>query len=134
MARCAPHSPLWDTGWLEGWRLTFGGGRAQGDGALATVVEDVTSSVFVALYDVTERDLHALDSWEGSDIGLYSRIKVRATTLFNGEVTAWIHILNDYEGGLPSARYLEMIASAAQKAGAPADYVQALRSRPCEPR
>jgi len=49
-------------------------------------------------------------------------------------VTAWIHILNDYEGGLPSARYLEMIASAAQKAGAPADYVQALRSRPCEPR
>ncbi len=133
MARCAPHSPLWDTGWREGWRLTFGGGRAQGDGALATVVEDVTSSVFVALYDVAEWDLKALDGWEGGDLGVYSRIKVRATTLLDGEVTAWTHVLNDYEGGLPTARYLELLAAAAEKAGAPADYVLDLRSRPCEP-
>ena len=24
MARRAPHSPLYGTGWLVGWRLTFG--------------------------------------------------------------------------------------------------------------
>jgi hypothetical protein len=40
-------------------------------------------------------------------------------------------VLNAYEGGLPSARYLGIVADAAEKAGAPADYVQGLRSRPC---
>ena len=36
-----------------------------------------------------------------------------------------------YEGGLPSARYLGMIAEAAQAAGAPDEYVEELRNRPC---
>ncbi|MDT7670903.1 MAG: hypothetical protein QOC74_3686, partial [Pseudonocardiales bacterium] len=34
------------------------------------------------------------------------------------------------EGGLPSARYLGVMADAAEQAGAPDDYVQALRTRP----
>ena len=41
--RCAqrcPHSPLAGTGWLNGWRLTFGGEDLGWEGALATVVED----------------------------------------------------------------------------------------------
>jgi AIG2-like family len=40
-------------------------------------------------------------------------------------------VLNDYEGGLPSARYLGIMADAAEMAGAPEDYVAALRRRPC---
>ena len=40
-------------------------------------------------------------------------------------------MLDDYEGGLPSARYLGMIADAAEAAGAPDDYVEELRKRPC---
>ena len=35
--RC-PHSPLRTTGWLTGWRLTFGGEEHGWDGALATIV------------------------------------------------------------------------------------------------
>jgi hypothetical protein len=46
-------------------------------------------------------------------------------------VLAWLYVLNAYEGGLPSARYLGMMANAAELAGAPADYVAWLRSRPC---
>jgi AIG2-like family len=46
-------------------------------------------------------------------------------------VVAWLYVLNDWEGGLPSARYLGIVADAAEAAGAPADYVQSLRSRPC---
>ena len=51
----APHSPARGTGWLTGWRLTFGGEDLGWEGALATVVEDddPTSQVFVALYDIT---------------------------------------------------------------------------------
>ena len=40
MAERCPHSPMQGTGWLEGWRLTFGGEDIGWDGALATVVED----------------------------------------------------------------------------------------------
>ena len=53
--RC-PHSPLRTTGWLTGWRLTFGGEEHGWDGALATIVEDPIEQVFVAVYDVTRED------------------------------------------------------------------------------
>ena len=48
----------------------------------------------------------------------------------DGDVLAWLYVLNAYEGGLPSARYLGIMADAAEKAGAPADYVADLRGRP----
>ena len=53
--RC-PHSPLRTTGWLTGWRLTFGGEEHGWDGALSTIVEDPIDQVFVAVYDVTRED------------------------------------------------------------------------------
>ena len=40
-------------------------------------------------------------------------------------------VLDGYEGGLPSARYLGLMADAAEKAGAPDDYVREMRARPC---
>lgn len=130
MAKRCPHSPQRGTGWLEGWRLTFGGEDRGWEGALATVVEDVLSSVFVMLYDVPPGDEATLDHWEGSDLGLYAKVRVRVSTL-EGDVTAWLYVLDDYEGGLPSARYLGIIADAAELAGAPTDYVEDLRERPC---
>jgi len=128
----APHSPAAGTGWLTGWRLTFGGEDLGWEGALVTLVEsdDPGSQVFVALYDLSQQDEDALDDWEGSDLGLYEKIRVRVATL-DGDVTAWLYVLDGYEGGLPSARYLGIIADAAEAAGAPDDYVAALRDRPC---
>jgi gamma-glutamylcyclotransferase (GGCT)/AIG2-like uncharacterized protein YtfP len=72
----------------------------------------------------------SLDEWEGADIGLYRKLRVRVHTL-DGDVTAWVYVLDAYEGGLPSARYLGIMADAAEVAGAPSDYVSDLRSRPC---
>jgi hypothetical protein len=111
LERC-PHSPQRGTGWLEGWRLTFGGADIGWDGALTTVVEDPDSRVFVVLYDMFETDEKELDSWDGV-------------------VLAWLYVLNFYEGGLPSARHIGILADAAEKAGAPVDYVADLRARPC---
>ena len=128
-ARC-PHSPSRGSGWLEGWRLTFAGEDLGWDGALATVVEDVGSRVFVLLYDVSAVDEETLDSWEGSDLDLYRKIRVRVHTL-DGDVLAWLYVLNGYEGGVPSAHYLGVLADAAEQAGAPDDYVAELRGRPC---
>ena len=127
--RC-PHSPLQGTGWLVGWRLTFGGEEHGWDGALATIVQDPFEQVFVALYDVTEEDVAVLDGWESADTGLYRKTRVRVDTL-NGAQVAWAYVLDAYEGGLPSASYLGVLADAAEAAAAPADYVAALRARPC---
>jgi hypothetical protein len=127
--RC-PHSPLRSTGWLTGWRLTFGGEDIGWDGALATIVEDPLEQVFVAVYDVTDADESLLDGWESADTGLYRKTRVRVSTML-GELVAWAYVLDAYEGGLPSAGYLGVLADAAEAADAPADYVRALRTRPC---
>ena len=130
MTRRAPHSILRGTGWINGWRLTFGGEQMGWEGALATVVEDPLHQVFVSLYDIAPVDEESIDRWEGVPLGIYRRHLVRAHTL-DGSIPAWVHVLNDYEGGLPSARYLGEIADAAESAGAPHDYVMELRKRPC---
>ena len=127
--RC-PHSPLRSTGWLQGWRLTFGGEDHGWDGALATIVQDPFEQVYVAVYDVTRDDVATLDGWESADTGLYRKTRVRVSTM-TGEVVAWAYVLDAYEGGLPSALALGVLADAAEAADAPADYVSALRRRAC---
>lgn len=127
--RC-PHSPLAGSGWLQGWRLTFGGEDLGWEGALATIVEEEGAHVYVTLYDVTPLDERVLDEWEGADTGLYSKVRVRVDTL-PGEQLAWVYLLDGFEGGLPSARYLGVLADAAETAGAPDDYVADLRNRYC---
>ena len=132
MASKAPASPVFATGWLRGWRLTFAGDDLGWGGAMATVVEDLDRSVFVMLYDVPEFDEQSLDVWEGIDLGMWRKIRVRVHTL-DGEPLAWLYVLDAYEGGLPAAEQIEVIAGAAEAAGAPRDYVDALRAHPCEP-
>lgn len=130
LQRC-PSSPVAGTGWLRGWRLTFGGEDLGWGGALATVVPDADSDVFVVLYDMSAADERALDSWEGADLGLYTTIRLRIETDDSDEL-AWLYTLRAYEGGLPSAHYLGVMADAAEAAGAPAGYVRELRLRPCQ--
>ena len=130
MSERCPHSPLQTTGWLTGWRLTFGGEEHGWDGALPTIVQDPLEQVFVAVYDVASQDEATLDGWEAADSGLYRKTKVRVATL-TGSVVTWTYVLDAYEGGLPSASFLGVLADAAEAADAPADYVTGLRARPC---
>ena len=67
---------------------------------------------------------------QGLGLDIYRRMRVRVHTL-DGEEPAWMYVLNGYEGGMPSARYLGELADAAESAGAPHDYVMELRKRPC---
>ncbi len=130
MARRAPASPVFASGWLHGWRLTFGGEDLGWDGAVSTVVEDPDERVFVMLYDVPHADEIALDAWEGTELGLWRKARIRVDT-DQGRHLAWMYVLDDYEGGLPSAHYLGVIADAAEAGGAPEDYVRRLRLHPC---
>ena len=132
MLRRCPSSPHVGTGWIRGWRLTFGAEEYGWEGALATLVpvDDDSPGVFVALYDLTPADEQALDAWEGADSGLYRKLNLGVHTL-GGDVVAYVYALDAFEGGLPSARYLGAIADAAEAAGAPADYLAELRAREC---
>jgi gamma-glutamylcyclotransferase (GGCT)/AIG2-like uncharacterized protein YtfP len=130
MADRCPHSPQRGSGWLEGWRMAFGGEDIGWEGALATVVEEPGERVFVVLYELSASDEQSLDQWDGASIDYYRKTRVRVATL-DGDAVAWLYVLNAYEGGLPAARYLGIIADAAESAGAPDDYVKALRERPC---
>lgn len=130
MSERCPHSPLRSTGWLTGWRLTFGGEEHGWDGALPTIVQDSFEQVFVALYDVTDEDIKVLDDVESFTSGLYRKTRVRVATL-TGNHVAWTYVLDAYEGGLPSASTVGILADAAEASGAPDDYVEALRARPC---
>ena len=130
MGERAPYSPLAGTGWLMGWRLTFAGAEVGWDGPLATVVEDDASQVFCSLYEIHPLDEAALDTWEGMALARWSKIRVRVHTL-DGDRLAWLYALEAYEGGLPSASYLSVLADAAEAGGAPSDYVAALRAHPC---
>lgn len=154
MSTRAPHSPFAGTGWLQGWRLTFCGEDPTWEGAVATVVEDPSSRVFVVLYDVPEEDARAMDRWEGTDLIPARKIRVRVNrrptvpagppvgaqeTEFavsspdtgGGEdtVLVWLYVMDAFEGGLPSARYLGLLADAAECAGAPISYVRDLQTR-----
>lgn len=132
MRAYCPHSPLVGTGWIEGWRLTFAGEDVMGyEGAVCTIVESDTEGdrVFVALYDVDAQDEAMLDEIEGAVAGTYQKLHVRVVTL-DGEVTSWVYVFAGYEGGLPTAWLINELANAARKAGAPDDYIEAIRSRP----
>ena len=129
MRRKAPHSPVIGSGWLAGWRLTFGAEEHSWQGALPTVVEEPGSTVYVMLYALTDEDEENLDSAEGFDLGMYSKIRVRVSTL-DRDVTAWLYTVNGYEGGLPTTQTVSNIIASAIIAGAPDDYVEQLRNRP----
>ena len=127
MSQRAPHSPHLGTGWLRGWRLTFGGEEIGWEGAIATLAEDMLSSVFVSIYDLTQDDENNLDEWEGVNTNRYSKIRVRVDML-SGTQLCYVYVLNSFEGGKPSQRYLEIMINAAVEAGAPLDYIAELKS------
>ncbi len=131
MTRRAPHSPLRATGWLNGWRLTFGGEQMGWEGALA---DDRRGTPLPGLRRAVRRrpDGRGLAWTAGRAWASTSTAGCGcASHTLDGEEPAWVYVLNGYEGGLPSARYLGEIADAAESAGAPHDYVMELRKRPC---
>jgi len=83
---------------------------------------------------MTPSDEKNLDQWEGSEFGVHTKIRCRVERISSDTTTdpalAWLYVLDAWEGGLPSARYLGVMADAAEIAGAPADYVHDLRTRP----
>ena len=103
MLERAPYSPHQGSGWIKGWRLTFGGEDIGWEGSVATIVEDPHSAVFVSLYELSTQDESNLDEWEGISADLYRKIRLRVQTL-DGSPLCFAYVLNGFEGGSPSRR------------------------------
>ena len=67
-------------------------------------------------------------------MGLHKKIRCRIDRESSDTTTdptlAWLYVIDAWEGGLPSARYLGVMSDAAEVAGAPQEYVHDIRTRP----
>ena len=133
MLRRCPSSPHTGTGWIRGWRLTFGAEEYGWEGALATLVPDdralhpaSSSRSTTSPRPTSGRSTPGRAPTGPLPAGAPARAHPRPAT-----TVAYVYVLDAFEGGLPSARHLGGIADAAEAAGAPTDYVTALRSREC---
>ncbi len=126
LTRC-PHSPMSGTGWLHGWRLTFAGATSAGKAHWRRSWKMPTQGVRGAVRRSRGRRTQPRPL-EGAELGFHRKIRVRVDTA-DGPTLAWLYVVDGYEGGLPSARYLGVMADAAEIAGAPSDYVRDLRTR-----
>ena len=134
MLRRCPSSPHTGTGWIRGWRLTFGAEEYGWEGALATLVPD----------DDAERPRRlrgALRPHRGRRAGP-GRLGGRRPRPLPAGAPARAHpdgrrrwptstCWTPSRAACPRRGTWAAIADAAEAAGAPTDYVTALRSREC---
>ena len=131
MRAYCPHSPMVGVGWMEGWRLTFAGEGDMGwEGAVTTIVESPGDRVFVVALRRAPVGRRPARRGRGRDRRARTRSSPCVSSTLEGEFSAWVYVFDGYEGGMPTAWYLSEIANAAEKAGAPDDYVAELRQRP----
>ena len=98
--RC-PHSPVAGTGWLEGWRLTFGGEDLGWEGSLATLVEAPGEHVFVGALRHDRRRRRAARRLGGRRHRALPQAPGAGARRSTASKLAWVYVLDGYEGGLP---------------------------------
>ncbi len=104
---------------IKDYELLFRGGRR---GAVATVEPLKDSSVPVLLWKLKDRDLQALDHYEGYPS--FYRKEILPVELKGKAVPAMVYIMNDgHPFGAPSDYYLNTILEGYQSAGFDTDFL-----------
>ena len=125
--RCPGSSPL-GAAVLQKYRLDFTTESGMWGGGVADVVEDDGNSVWGLLYSVTDDDLDRLDRYEGYPTK-YGRLQATVEQGQGPVDDVWVYVVVDRKDFIrPSPRYLDIITSAAEEFGFPAEYRQYLDS------
>jgi gamma-glutamylcyclotransferase (GGCT)/AIG2-like uncharacterized protein YtfP len=135
-ARC-PGSRHVGRALLEGHRLVFTRWSEARKGGVASLLPAPDQEVWGALYDITEKDLAALDAAEG-----YDPLKFKDQNAYNREervvfrdgntndpLAVWLYIA--YPQGdhfKPHPDYWGPAVAGAEESGLPADYVDSMRT------
>ena len=108
LERC-PHAQPKFVATLPNHKLIFAGWSRKWRGGVASIKIYKGEKVTGAIYEVSERDLRALDKYEGCP-GIYSRVNVIVFTGLGEPVEAITHVKAEQsEETQPSAEYLVTI-------------------------
>jgi len=122
MAERCPHAIIAGTARLPAHRFII---NALG---WASAVSERDATVYGLLWELTERDVDALDAYEDVADGEYVPKAVIAERWPSGGVVdAWIYAATTVVPGMPSPAYLAGIVEAAVSLGAPPEYIEELR-------
>ena len=120
MAFRCPTAKVVGTSELKDYELLFRGGRKS---SVATVEPLKGSSVPVLLWKLKERDLQALDRYEGYPS--FYRKEILPVELKGKTIPAMVYIMNDgHPFGSPSDFYLNTIMEGYQSAGFDTEFVE----------
>jgi len=129
-SRC-PNSKFVRKGYLKDHELTFSKYSNRWSGGVADVVYKKGSQVWGLIYEVTIKDLHLLDGFEGYPT-CYNRKKGGIKTLDKKvTINAWIYYIVENTGfEAPSKKYLGIIRTAAHNYNFPIEYRKMLKDIP----
>lgn len=120
MAFRCPTAKVVDASKIKDYELLFRGGRR---GAVATVEPFKGSSVPVLLWKLKDRDLQALDRYEGYPS--FYRKEILSVELKGKTVPAMVYIMNDgHPFGTPSDYYLDTILEGYRSAGFDTEFLE----------
>lgn len=123
--RC-PGAVLLGTASLPGHKLAFTIFSPKRNCGCADIVSDTTSTVHGLLYELSESEMGAMDTFEGHPIH-YRRISVTVFTLLGEPMQAETYeVVQKQEGLLPSEHYRRLILQAAIEHSFPEEYVAML--------
>ena len=118
-ARC-PDASVIGVACLKGYRFRINSRR------VGTVIPDQTHQVYGLLWDITPKDLLALDRYEDVKAGLYEKANVVVEPLSGRQVAALIYLATDQSIGLPRPRYINGVLAAAKQWELPQTYIREL--------
>jgi gamma-glutamylcyclotransferase len=116
---------------LKNWRFEYDGGKNEGWSNLpvANITPTKGSSVWGALYQMTDAEVHELDQYEC--VPRDYQHHVLAVMKSNGSHTeAFAYVRKPRLTGMPSARYMQTVVSGARSDKLPINYVRRILRHP----
>lgn len=121
MRRLCPSAKESGAAVLAGYRFVI-----TADG-YASIVRRAGEAVYGVLWRVTERDVAALDAYEGLERGLYRKAWLPVCAAGRAKrFAALVYIARPRGEGRPRPGYLDRVIAAAREWGLPEDYVRSL--------
>jgi len=119
--RCCRPKPL-EVGCLKRYRLDFTHYSHTWKGGVADVVEDPDYEVWGLVYELSMKDLHRLDDYEGYP-DIYTRFQTSIKAQLGSISNVWVYTVVKKKNFIPPTKaYIELIKSSAVKLVFPDTY------------
>jgi len=123
MASRCPGAELGEQVYLPDWRYFINGNGYAG-------IEEFSGGlVHGCLWSLLPQHWEALDQYEGVAGGYYDKKKIEVISCRSRErLPVWVYLSNDYEYGIPSSSYQEIVVQGARDVNLPESYLPLLEA------